>query len=283
MSNEPDTGTLRHGDSFDGAEEMAKLNPTRPSFADLDAAAERVLETIERTREYLNQQDRDKLGHVANPRRLADVVAELKAEYIVDGSTEDPLETEVALIFQGANFDRAADARLAEIDKIPEHQRDEPTWKLQKNLKLLSAKFLGGLRETIDNFPDLSRDQLEDWLWRASGDREYAKRRMTGLAAEIATYEALLDLEDIVSIRFGTPEEDVKGIDLVIKLRGRERPIWVDVKSSIPKDAVADSYTYDVKNSIIRVWLPSSQVHDFAWTEPENVREFYRDTAFHLI
>lgn len=264
--------------SFESAQLYSELEET-PNSQDLAAAAEQIVALIKRTREYLNQKDREKLGVVNDPTRLAEVNQELRSEFLDPKTEVDPLVKEVAQIFQGAALDHAADTRLDQLEKM---EQTDDVVKKQQVLKLGSAKYLQSLRKTLYKYPDMSRSQLESMLATGAGNTEYAKNRIAGLAAEIATYEALTTMPEIASIRFGEPEEDVMGRDLVITLHKGSREIYIDVKSSEPDDArpPVEGVPSDVKNGNIRVWLPKTMIKGLEWDDPQGVQEFYSEKVF---
>lgn|GEM_PF-5938653 len=275
--------------SFDGAKAYGELEATERGTQELSDAAGVVLQYLESTRNYLKRQDRVGAGQVNDPTRVAEVNEELKAEFLESGADYDPLVKEVALLCQGAYFDHAIESRLDNLKRLDQSKRDRTSFDKEKSLKLLNAKYLDSLRNTHYKYPQLQREQLENWLARATGDPEYADRRISGLASEVATYEALLDMPEISSIKCATPEEDVLGSDLLVDLNDGRRGLSIDVKSSRPKDADPNTKLFnDVKNSKIRVWIPSNQkdrpikVDGFRWSNPEVVREYYRDLVFKL-
>lgn len=266
MIDQDDT-TSTPEDSFGQAEAYADLgkdSAERPSLEQLEEAAGPVLELIQSTRDYLDKKEIAAAGKVTSPGHLADVAAEVRAEFLNDADVT-PAVKKMANLFISANLDRETGKRL-------DGEADD-----NSTLRRARVHFLAGLRELVYDYPDLTRPQLESWLAKATGDNAYAKERVGGLAIEVATYEALMDLTDISQIRFGIPQEDLRGGDLIFKLPGREQLFKLDLKSSRPDDAHPSAKYHDHKNSSIRVWLPPRLLKDFAWEDPEAVREYYCD------
>lgn len=242
-------------------------------------AMEDVLDLVSQTRNYCDLQDRKKNDQVADPSHLREVAQALHDEYL-DNSDSGPEEREAANTVLRANFDRETGRRLEAFSALPQHDRDDESFRQERGLKLQRARFDDLLRQMVGQRSDMKEHDLQMLLKTATGDSVYAKSRVDGVAKEVATYEALMDMPELRSVRYGTPEEDLMGRDLVTTVtKGAARlptKVYFDVKSSRPKDAERMSAAHDSRNGNIRVWLPI-KTQDFRWVDPEAVREYYRD------
>ena len=84
--------------------------------------------------------------------------------------------------------------------------------------------FIEAHRESVDRY------DLTDWLATASGGHhQWAEAEITGAVSEIALHAALMGLPELKSLRYGTLEEDLHGIDFICSWQGR--PVSVDAKT----------------------------------------------------
>ena len=106
---------------------------------------------------------------------------------------------------------------------------------LRKNRKLEVAKILPfnhSLRELIDTFADfVSRKTIENTIERAMNNSvRTAKTIVAGMGTEVAVARLAREVFGEENVRLSTQQEDARGIDIVIKLEGKE--IQVDVKTA---------------------------------------------------
>lgn len=98
----------------------------------------------------------------------------------------------------------------------------------------LQVGYINKLRSFIfDNASQLDRKQLREWVEKGSnGDEDWAERIMTGATGEVAVARQLQRTKGVRSVRFGTPEEDKTGIDMVVTmLDGSTHPLDVKIFS----------------------------------------------------
>ncbi len=73
-----------------------------------------------------------------------------------------------------------------------------------------------------DHSEDVGRDELTDWLIRASQGRvKWADGEITGAVSEAAVHAALQGMPELRGLRHGTVDEDLKGFDFVGTWQGR--------------------------------------------------------------
>ena len=106
---------------------------------------------------------------------------------------------------------------------------------LRKNRKLEVAKILPfnhSLRELIDTFADVvSRETIENTIERAMNNSGGTARKIVaGMGTEVAVARLAREVFGEENVRLSTQQEDARGIDIVIKLEGKE--IQVDVKTA---------------------------------------------------
>ena len=106
---------------------------------------------------------------------------------------------------------------------------------LRKNRKLEVAKILPfnhSLRELIDTFADVvSRETIENTIERAMNNSGGTARKIVaGMGTEVAVARLAREVFGKRNVRLSTQQEDARGIDIVIKVEGKE--IQVDVKTA---------------------------------------------------
>ncbi len=89
------------------------------------------------------------------------------------------------------------------------------------------------LRGLIERHHDqFTRETLTAWLISASqGVRDWAVAEVTGSVSEVALHAALVGLPELVNLRYGTVEDDLKGYDFVADWQGAL--VTIDAKTGM--------------------------------------------------
>ncbi len=82
-----------------------------------------------------------------------------------------------------------------------------------------------------DNHGEITADQVQNWLERASGgEAGWARGMVAGFAGEVAIARLATRVSEIDSIKLSTAEEDRKGVDMIAQTSGG-RQVPIDVKT----------------------------------------------------
>jgi len=124
-------------------------------------------------------------------------------------------------------------------------QETEERKQLIAGRKLEVAKILPfnhKLRELIDTFAGaVSREQIENVVEKAmNGSGGTARKIVAGMGAEVAVARVARAMFGAENVRLSTQQEDAKGIDIAILVRGKEIPI--DVKTGGNIDDTQGNY-----------------------------------------
>jgi hypothetical protein len=160
---------------------------------------------------------------------LKDALDIAKKAYV--GEEDDPQMRRFSGILCDARRARQATERLDELNKIGAGKTPDERAEAHKLLSGIVSYDHAIRQMIVDSRGELGNQDLTDFLSRASGgDENWAKRRLTGIAGEVAVYKTLAEIDGI-GVAWGTPKEDMHNkTDILVTILANGRKIRVDAK-----------------------------------------------------
>lgn len=207
--NDTENTELKTGPESESGEPKEKLFTTREEF---EAQAEDIFATMNQA---LNEGKPLREGY-----RIA-------SEAYVQ-QEENPDLRQLADLILAAPAAARAHEQLATMRQQRSQRLDRQAFERLKNQVI-------GYNDSLRNFiftnsSQVDRSTMTEWVEKGSnGNTEWTKQVMNGIAAEVAVARQIQRTEGVASIRFSTPEEERKGIDIVATFSDGET-LSIDVK-----------------------------------------------------
>lgn len=161
--------------------------------------------------------------------------------------------------FQAQHFKHLQALQAQSSPELPSSRLNDARHEMRE-IKYGLCEFNHQLRDLIMcQGAQLTREELRDWLWKASGNAQWAGATVAGVVSELAIYDALQDSPALKSLRFGSVEEDLKAGDIIGELHSGRKVIF-DVKSGQHFPKVSD----EASGLKLTVGVEMAQINNFS-------------------
>lgn len=155
-------------------------------------------------------------------------------EVYANGSRTEPMSSLAVLLLHAGQKAKLQD--LLDIDRDDLHNGRLNHYQLletghhYETLRHAACEYNHSVRSFIESHrEDVTRDQLINWLTKASHNHRWADGEVTGATSEIALHAALMGMPELSGLRYATLEEDLHGFDFTAEWQGQQ--VTIDAKT----------------------------------------------------